>query len=133
MAKKANGEIPTNARFDKLVRNYVAVRDKITEMEKAIEPYTHLKERINAALVRMLDQAGAQSVRTEHGTASITIKPTASLSDPDAFMQYVIDNQRFDLLNRHANPNACREFADTTGALPPGVKLNTVRRAGVRK
>ena len=70
--------------------------------------------------------------RPTRARSTCRIKHTASLGDPDAFMDYVMKNGAFELMDRRANSTACREFAEEHGSLPPGVKLNSTRTVGVR-
>ena len=80
-----------------------------------------------------LETAGAQSVKTKEGTVYASTRYTASLADPQAFMDYVIKHTAFDLLDRKANATAVRDFVENHNALPPGVNLNAIRTVGVRR
>jgi hypothetical protein len=132
-----NGQLEASPRFDKLVRQYVEIRDRIKEIEtlhkEQLAPFEDAKAKLAALLLRVLDEAGAESVRTNMGTVSTRVRYTAPLSDPDMFMEYVIDNQLYELLDRRANATACHDHAKNhAGILPPGVKLNAIRSIGVR-
>jgi hypothetical protein len=122
---------------DKLVGQFIAMRDRIKEMEEwhelQLQPFKVAKEKIAGVLLQFLDDTGQESARTSEGTVSVTHRSTASLSDPDAFMNYVVAHKAFELMDRRANSTACREFAEENGSLPPGVRLNSIRTVGVRK
>lgn len=127
----------TEKPLDVLVANWVAIRDHIKEteevMEKHLAPFKAKKEEITAELLKQLDTQGAEMARTKHGTVSALVRHTASLSDPDAFMDYVRENDLYELMDRRANAVACREHAKfNNGVMPPGVKINSVRYVGVR-
>jgi hypothetical protein len=135
---ETNGKLENNPRFDHRVRQYIALRDKIAaeeaKFEALIKPVKEAKAKVDAALIEMLDNAGAEMVRTDAGTVTALVRRTASLQDPDAFMNYVKTNGLFELMDRRANVTACVEHAEThDGQLPPGVKLNSIRHVGVRK
>ena len=48
-------------------------------------------------------------------------------------MNYVIQAERYELIDKRANANACIAFTKETGGLPPGVNLNMNRKIGVRR
>jgi hypothetical protein len=122
--------------LDRLVANYVAVRDHIDEAEEVIKkhlaPFRAKKDELTAELIKLLDEQGTEMARTNHGTVSKLKRNTAVCSDPDEFMDYVRENDLYELLDRRANATACMEHAkQNKGVLPPGVKINTVRYIGV--
>ena len=135
---KANGKIPKAemARIDKWVEQYIALRNRMKELEDYFEeymkPYKEAKDKLAGHMLEMLDAAGIESAKTEQGTVYIYPRSNASLSDPDAFMDYVAEHGLYELMDRRANSTACREFAEEHGELPPGVKLTTIRTIGVR-
>lgn len=124
---------------EKLVGDYVALRDRVSEMdeahEAAVKPGKDAMNQIQGRLTELLDRAGASSIKTSLGTAIVNTKWTASLADPQAFMDYVIAHNRFDLIDRRANATAVKEFVKNNpdGTTPPGVNLSAIRTIGVRR
>src|SRR4030095_1479954 len=138
---KANGQIPSRRidrrRIDRLIQRYILIRDDIHRREAAFKlfmvDYETKKQELAASLLQALKDSGAEMVRTRHGTVSVLRHPTAPLTDPDAFMAFVRENERFDLLERRANKTGILEYAqEHHGQLPPGVKLNIKVDVGVR-
>lgn len=132
-----NGNVEAEKRLDVLVSNYVTIRDHIKETEEVIDkhlaPFKAKQQEITAELLKLMAGQGAESCRTKYGTVSALVRHTAALTDPDAFMDYVRQNDLFELLDRKANTTACREHAKYNGgSLPPGVKINSLRYVGVR-
>lgn len=123
--------------IQKRVGQYVAIRDRLAQAEddhkKAIAPLIETQNLLTAWLTDVLSTAGAQSIKTEQGTVYSNTRWTASLEDPKAFMDYVISNSKYDLLDRHANSTAVRAFVEEQGSLPPGAKLSAIRTIGVRR
>lgn len=119
------------------VAQYVKLRDTIkakeAEFKERIRPYKETLEALNSVLLNHLNAIGGNSVNTDAGTVYKTEKTSASLSDPAAFMEYVITNQEFDLLDRKANVTAVEAYIAEHGVQPPGVKYNSVYVAGVRR
>jgi hypothetical protein len=125
------------ANLEKRVKQYIAVRDHIKVIEekhdKELEQWKADKEKLTGIIQSCLEAVGAESIKTSEGTAYTTTRYTASLADPKAFMDFVIENKQFDMLDRKANAPAVRDFVAETGALPPGVNLSSIATIGVRR
>jgi hypothetical protein len=123
--------------FEKRTGQYVAVRDRIREIEERhkeeLKPLVDLQNDLTAWFTQQLDNVGAKSVKTAQGTVYQSTRYSASLSDPKAFMDYVIANSAFDLLDRKANSTAVRDFIENHKSEPPGVRLSAIRTVGVRR
>jgi len=125
------------ANIEKRVKQYVAVRDLIKGMkdrhEKELEELVDIQNKLTGVIQQCLEAVGAESIKTSEGTAYTTTRYTASLADPKAFMDYVISNSMFDLLDRKANSTAVRDHVAEKGLLPPGVNLSSISTVGVRR
>jgi hypothetical protein len=125
------------AKFEKRTQQYVAVRDKIREISARhvdeLKPLVDLQNDLTAWFTQELDNVGAKSVRTTQGTVYQSTRYSASLSDPKVFMDYVITNQCWDLLDRKANSTAVRDFIEQHKSEPPGCRLSAIRTVGVRR
>jgi hypothetical protein len=137
VVKANNGKAPVdNTQIDKLVAQYRAIRKRIEQMEEEFErallPFKNAKDKLAGTMLDFLDRTGQKSAKTNEGTVTATMRHTASLGDPDAFMDYVMKNGAFELMDRRANSTACQDFAEEHGSLPPGVKLNSIRTVSVR-
>jgi len=128
---------PTKVGIDVRVEQYVKLRDKIKDMEakhkEELKPYKETLEKLNAVILAHLNQVGGESIRTAAGTAYVTEKKTASLADPQAFMEYVVANEAWDLLDRKANVKAVGDYIDEYNAPPPGVNYTSTSVVGVRR
>lgn len=123
--------------FNKTIGQYIALRTRIEQIEAAqkaaLAPFKEAKDKLAGLLTEWLDQTGQESAKTADGTVYISNSNFASLADPDAFMDFIAETGAFELMDRKANANACIEYAEEHGALPPGVKINSKRTVGVRK
>jgi len=130
-------EIETPLGVDTLVENYVSLRDQIkgreTEHKEELKPLKELLDNLNGVLLEKLNQVGGNSIATDSGTVYRTEKKSASLADPKAFMDYVLENNAFDLLDRKANVTAVTEFIKENNAPPPGVNFSSTYVVGVRR
>ena len=132
-----NGKLENSPHFDKWVRQFIDLRTcktKLTkEFDTQIAEYTKEMERISGLLINAMNEGGVKAIRTERGTVTVLTTPYASLFDKDAFMSFVRENDMYELMDRKANSQACREYALThAGCLPPGVKMTTRNSVSVR-
>lgn len=125
------------ATVDKRVAQYIQVRDAISSLkekhEAELKPLVETQNLLTGWLQEFMDAAGAENVKTSHGTCYQSTRYTASLADPEAFMNFVKSTSNYDLLDRKANVTAVREYVDGNNALPPGVNLSAIKTVGVRR
>lgn len=128
---------PVPTTVDKRVQQYVEVRDAIKaaneKHDAAIKPLVELQNLLTGWLQQFMETAGADNIKTPHGTCYNSTRYTASLADPEAFMTFVKANNLFDLIDRKANVTACRDYCEEKGTLPPGVNMSAIKTVGVRR
>lgn len=128
----------TAVTVDKRVAQYIATRDAIKaaneKHEAEIKPLVDLQNMLTGWLQTFMETAGADNIKTAHGTCYSTTRYSASLADPEAFMKFVLSPEgSIDLLDRKANVTAVRDFVAEKGNLPPGVNLSSIKTVGVRR
>lgn len=123
--------------IDHRIKQYVQLRDKIKELDdlhKAkMKPYREALDSLNSVLLDKLNGAGGDSIKTKSGTAYKSVKRTASLEDADIFMDFVISNGAFELMDRKVNVTAAEAYTEEHGQLPPGVKMTSTATVNVRR
>jgi hypothetical protein len=123
--------------ISKRVAQYVKMRDLIkvkeNEFKEIIGPYKKALEDLNSVLLNHLVAIGGNSLATDAGTVYRTEKKSASIADSQAFMDYVITNKAYDLLDRKANVTAVSEYIKENNAPPPGVNFSSAYVVGVRR
>lgn len=121
----------------KRVEQFVKLRDKIKEIKERhkteLQPFNATLEQLNALLLAHLNQVNGNSVATDAGTVYRTEKKSASLADAEAFMNYVIATQAWDLVDRKANVTAVEDFINSNHTPPPGVNYSSTHVVGVRR
>jgi cobalamin biosynthesis Mg chelatase CobN len=121
----------------KRTEQYLQIKAKLTKMDEENEekkkPLTEIKALLEGYFEKVLTQTGVQTLVSKTGTIHWNNRKTCSLEDPQAFMDFVTQNNLFDLLDRRANGTAVREYAKEHGTLPPGAKLGSIRTIGARK
>lgn len=128
---------PGGEDIGRLIQQFVVVRDAIAKIkarhDEELKEGIALQELLRGKLQAFMDMNNLENLKTEHGTCYTSTKHTASLADADAFMNYVIDNKAFDLLDRRANVTAVKDFVDEHKCLPPGCNLSAIQTVGVRR
>lgn len=119
------------------VEALIGCRDKLEAIKKEYEEkkaeWVDRRDKLEGIIQQFMQENQLDNLKTEAGTCYTTVKYTASLADPDAFMTYVIANQRYDLLDRRANVTAVRDFTERTKVPPPGVNLTSYQSLNVRR
>jgi hypothetical protein len=120
----------------RMVEQYIIVRDGLKVLEdrydKEREGLVKIREILTGRLLEHMNTTNTTSLKTPFGTASKSVKYTASLPDPDAFMNHVKTTGQFDLLDRRANSTAVREYVAKHNVLPPGSNLTSWEGVNVR-
>lgn len=116
------------------IDNYVKIRDAKDGAKKAFDLET---DRMKAALIKLegviltkLD--GAESIKTQHGTAYTKNRANCSVKDRDAFYQFALDTDNLGAIDMKANSKAVRELLEA-GTIVPGVNYTETKVVGVRR
>lgn len=122
---------------DHYIGKLVVLRDKIDaldeEHKERMRPYKEARDKLERLILGHLLKTNAQNVSTKTGTASVLHRKSASLEDPAAFMDYVIRNEAWDLIDRKANAKAVEDFIILNNSAPPGVKYSDAIVLGLRR
>lgn len=126
-----------SAALDKIVKAYIAIREA---RDRLRAEFKEQEEKLNEQLAVLeqtmraeLDKLGVESVRTEFGTAFVTYKDFVSVENWDAVLDFVLRNQAYHFLTRSVVKSAVKEFLETSGEVPPGVRYERIREVQVRK
>lgn len=126
-----------NLTIDKVVEKYVLLRDKKTQIEnEAKEQVQKLKEKmlvLDAYIREQADAQGVTSFKTKHGTAYVTTTDFAAVADWDAVLQFIRDNDAYDLLERRVSKSAVRGYLEETKEVPAGINYGTKISVGIRR
>lgn len=123
--------------MEKRIAQFVQVRDMLEALDKRQSeeraPLVNLRDRLQGKIQVFMTENKLENLKTAAGTAYTSSRTTCSLSDPHAFMEYVIWSQKFDLLDRRANSTAVKAHIEEKGGLPPGCNITTIETVGVRR
>lgn len=119
------------------VKRYVELRDQRRRMKREYtaldQPLAEEEGLLGGKILAYMNELGTEGCRTAYGTCYKSERATASLADPDAFMRFVTENQRFELLDRKANVTAVKDYIQKNNAPPPGVNLHIMQTLGVQR
>ena len=122
---------------DKLIAKYLELRQQKAAIEKeAKEKVSAIDESMSlleTALKAEAERQGVTSFKTGSGTAFLTTVDRASVADWGAVLDYIKQNDGYDLLNKAVNKTAVREFVEKNKVAPPGVNFTSAIGINVRK
>lgn len=123
--------------YNELVEAYIKYRDVKAqykaEYDAKVKKVDLLLEKIEQKLMAYFNETGVESIRTGSGTAYTSIKTTASIADRDIFLEYVRENDAWELLETRAAKKAVEDFRAANDELPPGVNWSAVATINVRR
>lgn len=111
-----------------LTKAYVKIRDARGVLKKQYEEEDiKLKaklERLEAEMLRFLQENNTDSVKTVHGTFYRQEEITPTGADWDALYKWIAQNDAFDALERRIKKGFIKEYMEThEGGVPPGVSV----------
>jgi hypothetical protein len=124
--------------IDKRISQYIDIRDALKRVDERWEaerkPLLEIQERLSGIIRSFMESNNiTDNLKSKSGTCYLSTRWTASLADPQAFMDFVVRSGKFELLDRRANVTAVKDFVKETNALPAGCNLNAIQTVGVRR
>lgn len=119
--------------IDAIVARYIQLRDDLKAREAAFKeelaPLKQDMELIENALMKHLQDQGATSLKTSHGTPYISEVESIKIVDRDAVIDTIVEQGTWDVLNISVAKKNYRE----SGIELPGIEINTVRKLNIRR
>jgi len=116
-----------------IVKHYVALRDRKAEIEarhkEELEPIRKDMDMIEGALMKVLQDGGQKSAKTDFGTAYISEVESIKITNKDAVIDEVVETGLWDVLNISIAKKSYRE----AGVDLPGIDISTTRKLNVRR
>jgi hypothetical protein len=94
-----------------------------------VAPIKEEIEKLEAALMKLMNEAGVQSVKTKAGTAYFSNVSSVRVVDWPVTLDFIVSNGAWDLLERRVNKTALKELEEGV----PGVAIETIRKVNVRR
>lgn len=118
--------------IDKIVAAYMEVREErdqlIARHKKELEPYTETLAETEQLLLGLLNETGANSVKTPHGTAYISTVDNLAVKNWEEALEYIRKNERWALLTKKLTKTEAED-----GEMIPGTELTRIRKLNVRR
>ncbi|MBS3785163.1 MAG: hypothetical protein KGY78_12055 [Anaerolineae bacterium] len=123
--------------LDEVTRRYVALRQRKAEMEKAhkeaLKPLNDAMEKLENYMQKKLDELGADSVKTPHGTPYKSMQESITVADRDTWLQYLRESDAWELADIRASKTSIRQhMKEYDGELPPGLNYRAMTKVNVR-
>lgn len=120
-----------------VIRTYMVLRNQKSALEadtKAkVDTIKQKMEKLEAWIKERADEQGVTSFKSEWGTAFLTTTDYANVSDWDAMLQFVRDNEAYDMLEKRVSKTAVRGYIEANKSVPPGVNYGTKLEVNIRK
>lgn len=127
----------TQLSVDAVVATYMKLRAKKDAIEaqvkSEVDGIKQQMEKIEAWIKEQADAQGVTSFKTNHGTAFLTTVDYAIVADWDAVLNYIRENEAYDMLEKRVSKTAVRGYIENTKTVPPGVNYGTKLEVSIRK
>ena len=124
-------------KLNQLIATYIGIRDKkealVKKQKEDVAKYTEALKKIEGVLLKHFQTVGQTSAKSDEGIAFIKVANTDKIADRETFLEYVKENDLFDLLENRINSSALNQFIEDHNDLPPGVTRNSVQIIQVRR
>lgn len=120
-----------------LVAMYVQLRDQLAEEKAAfVAKERAIKERmarIEGQLMEKMGELEVDSLKTPAGTAYLNERVSVLTSDKTAFLDYVRENEAWDLLQVQGAKSGIQEYVLENNDVPPGISITRMQTVGIRR
>ena len=123
---------------EKLVKVYIKMRDKHTELLHAFQEQENaLKEKMAKVKTALLDHCkehNVESVRTTEGLFFRTIKQSYWTNDWESMGKFIVEHQVPELLEKRLHQGNVKQFlAEHPDLLPPGINVDSEYSVTIRR
>ena len=123
--------------IDEVIATYMKLRGQKEAVEAEVkEKVSVIKakmEKLEAWIKEQADAQGVTSFKTKHGTAFLTTTDYANVADWDALLNFIRENEAYDMLEKRISKIAVRSFIEHSKTVPPGVNYGTKLEVNIRK
>ena len=127
-----------NTPVDKLVEVYIKIRDARDEVRKELEAkeadFAEQLDLISQQILEVCKQTGADSIKTQFGTAMRSVKNKYWTNDWEKFYEFLFENAAPELLERRIHQTNMRQFLEENPDLhPAGLNVDSTYAITVRR
>jgi len=135
----AEQPIQESPKLDELVKAYLTIRNASDNlyrqyMLKKEELDMEMKQ-LEMVMLQECDELKVESLRTQSGTITRTVKERFNCNNWDEFKQYILEHGALELLQQRIHDGNFKEYMQGKEAegLPPGISSDREYRVIVRK
>ena len=123
--------------IDEVIGAYLklrAAKEEITKRHKEeLAPINERMEKCKLWVQQQLQAQGLQNMKAASGTAFLQTDTTVSSADWDATLAWIQANNAWAFLEKRVSKSVVQDYIESTGQVPPGLKVTTSIEAHIRK
>jgi arsenate reductase-like glutaredoxin family protein len=128
----------SDAKADKLALAYIKMRDKrkelLAEYEKADGAIQAQMDMVEAELMNICKDIGADSIKTPHGTVYRSVRTRYQANDWDSMYKFIMEHNVPQILERRISTSNMKQFLDENPNLMPiGMNIDNKYTVTVRR
>lgn len=121
-----------------LLRLFIALRDRRAQRKAAYDEDDagdkDKQNKIEIEFLRRFQDRGIDNVSARDvGTAYKSTRASATVADWDAVLDFVQENEAWEMLERRVNKTAVEQYKSVEGDLPPGVNWSETQVVNFRR
>ena len=124
-------------KLSELIDKYIEIRDKKAQLKAEYDVKKNKMDdaldKIEAVILKTFDASGVDSAKTENGTAYTSRLVTATVADPDIFMQHVIATEAWHMIEKRCSKVGVEQYRAEHDEVPPGINWREERVVNVRR
>jgi hypothetical protein len=117
---------------DALISKILELRTKLSELNAEIEEVNVTKAELENELMEFMSSTGTTQLGSSMGTATMKVSTKFALSNWDQFIQYVVETESFDMLQKRISSKAVGERLAAEEEVP-GIQGVQVYSVSIRK
>ena len=125
------------ATTDQLIAAYIKLRDQkkdLADLQKQqMKPFNEKMTLIENALLKHMNDTGAEGIRCDTGTASKIERVNMKTEDWDTALEFIKANDLWHMLHKALAKESVNEYIQANGEPPPGIAISTDITVGVRR
>lgn len=121
-----------------LIQQFIRLRDHVEARTRAFEeelkPYQDGMKAIEGMVQQYLNDAGADNIKTEFGTAYKSTLMSVKLADRNAFEGFIVERpDGLSFFTNTVSKEKIKEYIDAAGNAPPGVDITYITKVNFRR
>jgi hypothetical protein len=121
-----------------LLKLFIGLRDRRAQRKAAYEEDDagdkDKQNKIEIEFLRRFQERGIDNVAARDvGTAYRSTRSSATVADWDAVLDFVQENEAWEMLERRVNKTAVEQFKSVEGDLPPGINWSETQVVNFRR